>query len=240
MKIAICDDEKEIRELLSNKVRAICPEAEIRMFESGEDMLGFEKKSDIYFLDIQMPGRDGIEIAKQLRGKQQDVLLIFVTAAEEYVFQAFDVEAFHYLVKPFSDEKFAEVLQRAINHVEGQKNKKVPDATAQPRTVLIRTGGRYTKVCVDDIVYAEVLNRKVTLHMKQTQLEYYGKLSDLEKTLGAAFYRVHRAYLIHMKYVVSYDANEVRTPIGTCPMARSKYSEFVKAFLRFMIKEEGM
>ena len=69
-----------------------------------------ENMADIVITDIQMPGMDGMETAKILRQKNEKMVLIFVTAVEEYVFQAFDVAAFHYLVKPFSDEKFEEVV----------------------------------------------------------------------------------------------------------------------------------
>mgnify|MGYP002933456356 CR=1 FL=1 len=60
-----------------------------------------------------MPRKNGMEIARELRRKDKNMFLIFVTALEEYVFQAFDVEAFHYLVKPIEDRKFNEVLQKA-------------------------------------------------------------------------------------------------------------------------------
>ena len=65
-----------------------------------------------------MPGMDGMETAKVLRQDNEDMILIFVTAAEEYVFQAFDVGAFHYLVKPFSNEKLKEVVTKAVHNIK--------------------------------------------------------------------------------------------------------------------------
>ena len=95
MRIAICDDEKNIRELIGNTITKQYPEAEIVFFSSGEELLLSDKHIDILFLDIQMVGRNGMETARELRKKDKNVILIFVTAVEEYVFQAFDVGAFH-------------------------------------------------------------------------------------------------------------------------------------------------
>jgi DNA-binding LytR/AlgR family response regulator len=115
MRIAICDDEKEIRELLASKVKNICPKAKIFLYGTGEELLAETGQPDLLFLDIQMPGMDGMDTARALRKKDQDTILIFVTAIEEYVFQAFDVGAFHYIVKPFCDEKLETVLQKAVS-----------------------------------------------------------------------------------------------------------------------------
>ena len=108
MRIAICDDEQKIREMIAEKVQKRYPAADIHLFRDGEELVCEKKllqgeRYDILFLDIQMPGRDGMEVARWLRDREEKLVIIFVTGAEEYVFQAFDVGAFHYLVKPFSD-----------------------------------------------------------------------------------------------------------------------------------------
>ena len=94
------------------------PDAVIDKYLSGDELIASGSKPDILFLDIQMPGMDGMETAKMLRQDNENMILIFVTAAEEYVFQAFDVGAFHYLVKPFSDEKLKEVVTKAVHNIK--------------------------------------------------------------------------------------------------------------------------
>ena len=128
MCIAICDDEKNIRELIGNKITAQYPEAEIVFYPSGEELLLSDERIDILFLDIQLTGRNGMETARELRKMDKDVILVFVTAAEEYVFQAFDVGAFHYIVKPIDDVKFADVLRRAVEelHLKCMKEQSGP------------------------------------------------------------------------------------------------------------------
>lgn len=117
MRIAICDDEKSVGQILEEKVKKLLPDAVVETYLSGDALISSGCKPDILFLDIQMPGKDGMEIARIVRRINKDMILIFVTAVEEYVFQAFDVGVFHYLVKPFLDDKFEEVVKRAIKTI---------------------------------------------------------------------------------------------------------------------------
>lgn len=230
MRIAICDDEKNIRELIGNKVLKQYPEADIVFFQSGEELLLSDNHIDILFLDIQMSGRNGMETARELRKKDKNVILIFVTAVEEYVFQAFDVGAFNYIVKPIDDTKFADVLCRAVAEWHSQ-NTDVRELEAN--YVMINNGGVHTKVVIEDIVYAEVFNRKVVIHKLDDEIEYYGKMSDLEAVAGDSFFRPHRAYLINFKYVEKYDATTIYLEKGTALMAKQNYPEFVKKYMKY-------
>ena len=233
MRIAICDDEKNIRKLIANKVVKQYPDAEIIFFQSGEELLLSDESIDILFLDIQMSGIDGMETARELRKKDKSVILIFVTAVEEYVFQAFDVGAFNYIVKPINDRKFSDVLHRAVDEWSSQNiNEKEPEE----RYVLINNSGVHTKVILDEIVSAEVFNRKVVIHKLDEEIEYYGKMSDLESLAGDSFFRPHRAYLINFKYVEKYDATTIYLERGTALMAKQNYPEFVKKYMKYIQK----
>ena len=230
MQIAICDDEKNIRELIGDKVKTQFPEAAIDFYSSGDELLLSDKPMDILFLDIQMSGRNGMETARELRKKNKQTIIIFVTAAEEYVFQAFDVGAFHYIVKPIDDEKFTEVLCRAVDELE---EKKLNEKAQEEKHLLINNGGVHIKVKIDDIIYAEVFNRKVVIHKMDETIEYYGKMSDLETLAGDNFFRPHRAYLINFKYVEKYDSTTIYLEKGTALMAKQNYSEFVKKYMKY-------
>ncbi|MBQ2922712.1 MAG: response regulator transcription factor [Tyzzerella sp.] len=230
MRIVICDDEKNIRELIANKVAKQYPDAEIISFQSGEELLLSDKHIDILFLDIQMSGRNGMETARELRKKDKGVILIFVTAVEEYVFQAFDVGAFNYIVKPIDDEKFKDVLHRAVEEL-CSKDKDVRETEAG--YVMINNGGVHTKVIIEDIVYAEVFNRKVVIHKLNDEIEYYGKMSDLEAVAGDSFFRPHRAYLVNFKYVEKYDATTIYLEKGTALMVKQNYPDFVKKYMKY-------
>ena len=187
-----------------------------------------DNEVDLLFLDIQMPGMDGMETAKMLRHDNEDMILIFVTAAEEYVFQAFDVGAFHYLVKPFSDEKFKEVVTKAVHNI-----KRSSRLEKDEKYIMVQTAGSHIKIFLRDIVYAEVYNRKVIIHTRSTDIEYYGKLQELSDMAGTDFFRTHRAYLVHFKYVEKYDATCVTMKNGTALIAKKNYPEFVRRYLKY-------
>ena len=230
MHIAICDDEKNVRELIAKKVTRQYPEAEIVFYKSGDELLLSKNHIDILFLDIQMAGKNGMGTARELRKKGNPVILIFVTAVEEYVFHAFDVEAFHYIVKPIDDAKFYDVLQKAVEKIDSQKSK---IKATEKRYIMIQNNGVHTKVILDEIVYAEVFNRKIIIHKLNDSIEYYGKMSELETLAGENFFRPHRAYLVHFKYVEKYDATMIYLEKGTALMAKQKYPEFVKKYMKY-------
>lgn len=245
--IGICDDEKEIRELLGEKVRNCCPKAELCFYRDGAAVLDAKEKPDILFLDIQMPGLDGMTVARELRKQKSSVVLIFVTGIKEHVFDAFDVGAFHYLVKPFSEEKFYSVLNAAICQIQKEKEgegRHNPLGSAQFRpesrepSFLVKAEGESIRVPLEKLLYAEVYNRKVILHKTDGVLEYYGRISQLEAEVGSGFVRTHRSYLVHMKFVEKYNAQIVCLEDGSqIPIAKKRYPEFVRDYLRYMQRE---
>ena len=228
MRIAICDDEVSMVQILEEKIKKLLPDAVIEKYLSGNELIASGSKPDILFLDIQMPGMDGMETAKMLRQDNENMILIFVTAAEEYVFQAFDVGAFHYLVKPFPDEKLKEVVTKAVHNI-----KRSSRLEKDEKYIMVQTAGSHIKIFLRDIVYAEVYNRKVIIHTRSTDIEYYGKLQELSDMAGTDFFRTHRAYLVHFKYVEKYDATCVTMKNGTALIAKKNYPEFVKQYLKY-------
>ncbi len=231
MRIGICDDQKEVREILSEKIKMLYPAGSLAFYNSGQEVLDAVEPPDILFLDIQMPRLDGMETARRLRKDNGQMILIFVTALEDYVFQAFDVGAFHYLVKPFSDEKFYEVLGKAVEQFEERRTGR--NAKKEPPDLMITAKGKHIMVNLEDIVYAEVFDRKVVIHTMDSDIEYYGKMRELEKRAGDGFYRSHRAYLVNFNYIRKYDATAIWLERGQALMAKQNYREFVKAYLRY-------
>ena len=239
MRIAVCDDEREIREDVGQKIGRFLPEAEVCLYESAEQLLAEKNMPDILFLDIKMSGMSGMELAEKLRSRDKDVTIIFLTALEEYVYRAFDVGAFHYLLKPVDAVKFYEVLKKAADEC-----RRIREAAGQPEecaeaSLTVRNKAWTEKVYLSEIVYLEVFNRKVTLHKMQEKLEFYGRLTELESRLGADFVRCHRAYIVNLRYVRRYDAAGITLENGdSVLMAKTKYAEFVRRYMEYIRRRE--
>ncbi|MDE6208527.1 MAG: LytTR family DNA-binding domain-containing protein [Lachnospiraceae bacterium] len=237
MQIAVCDDEKEIRDMFEEKIRRICPKADLTLYKSGKELLLSEESPDIVLLDIQMPGKNGMETARELRRNNKKLIIIFVTALEDYVFEAFDVGAFHYLVKPFDDRKFEKVFMDAVAQLEERKELEAVNIKRKVPSLMITTGGKHITVNSEDIIYAEVFDRKIVLHTIYEDIEYYGKMKELEKKVGDGFYRSHRAYLVNFNFIKKYDATTIYLENGQALMAKQNYHEFVKCYLRYNQKK---
>ncbi len=230
MKISVCDDEKRICAILAEKVGKICPDAEIITYVSGKELLDADELPDILLLDIRMPEISGMDVAKILRDRDWRKILIFITGEEDQVFNSFDLQAFHFLVKPVADEKLKEVLDNACKELE-----RYGDISGkQDMYIEIQSGTAHIRINLSQLLYAEVYDRKTILHMKDDSIEYYGQLSALEELVGRDFYRIHRSYLVNMKYVERYDRTSITTLGGdNIPIARREYDGFLKAYMEY-------
>ena len=150
MKIAVCDDDKKVREQMSSMIKRQAPDFDICQYTTGENMISAGIDHDIYFLDIEMGDISGIELAKKIRSEQENSgkrsIIIFVTAFREYMEDAFDVNAFHYLVKPIKEKKFPEVFQRAVKEV-------VTGDERREKYIIVKDGESKRKLLLREIQY---------------------------------------------------------------------------------------
>ena len=243
MKLAICDDEKRIRDIIAESVKVVSEKIEIDFYADAKGFLSASFDSDILFLDIQMPGIDGMGAAKMLRSSGKKTVIVFVTALEDQVFNAFDVGAFNYIVKPFSKAKIIEVFKRAVKQAEDQRlvETAISEQEEAGRTITVKSGGTNTRVILSEVQYAEIYDRRIILHMESSDdIEYYGRISDLENIAGKDFFRVHRAYLVNLGAVKSYDSKYVHMSDADIPVARGKYQELIRAYMSYHTRREGL
>ena len=240
MDIAVVDDEKEIREHICRMIKRQKPESRIRSYATGEELLAEGELSDIIFLDVRLPGMNGIETARNLRKRHEETVLIFLSGIKEYVFDALDLYAFQYLLKPVDEKKFAEVLDRAGKEAGRKKEK---------RELFIKT--RNLTLDQADILYIESRGKKVEIHTVRdcnqwtkfarsqsmdhnasSCIEIYASMEELSGQLGEGFYRCHRAYIVNMAYITEYGSDSIVLTNGdSVYLAKKKYGEFVKAYM---------
>lgn len=228
MRVAICDDEKEICGQLKRLVLRQRADCEVFLFDSGHQLLETRQRFHIILMDIQMEGMSGIETAKALRMKDENAVLIFVTALKEYVFDAFDVSAFHYLLKPVSEDKFRRVFESACRQAQKQEEE-------EGEQIFFRTRVRSFTLQKRDIFYVESRGRKVDIHTAKECVTVYATMNGLAEQLGESFYRCHRGYLVNLSHVAEYEPDRILLRNGEAVfMARDKYAEFISVYMGFL------
>lgn len=234
VRIGICDDEQNmsdtIRAMVSSFFRNKNIEVIILQFSCGEELLRYDKQIDILFLDIQMKGIDGMETARKLRRRKFKGFLIFITVLREMVFQSFEVQPYDYLVKPIEEQYFERMMERLLGSMKN----------ASEENLLIQKGYESRIISIEDIVFCEIIDRKIYLHLASSEvIDYYDRIENLEKKLDHSFFRCHRSFLIHLKYLKGYKNGTAYMENGReIPVSRLRSKEFSNVILQYM-KCEG-
>lgn len=228
--IAICDDEKyildKIKKLVFDFFHRKNVEITVSQFGSGEELLRHNKNIDILFLDIQMDGIDGMETARKMRSQNYKGYLIFITVLKEMVFQSFEVQAHDYLVKPIEEEYFEKTMERLFSAMQNAKD----------ASLLVQKGYESNIIAFDDIVFCEIIDRKIYLHLKTEEvIDYYDRIENLETKLDGRFFKCHRSYLINLSHLKSYK-NGMAYMINDkqIPVSRLRSKEFSSVVLKYM------
>lgn len=225
MKIAICDDEKIFRDQIKSCISEVSRDFKPDEYVCGNDLVNSRVEYDIIFLDIDMPGISGIETAEKLRGLGAEAEIIFLTSHVEFVYEAFKVRAFRFLQKPVEPDKFGEAFRNAVLNCEKEK-------------IVIEYKGQVTEMYIDNIVYIEssgegsfIYDSKGSYCQSPVPLKEWN-----EKLKDHPFYRIHKTYLVSMKYVSTFEKNTLKLVGYTdeFPIARRSISDFRSAYLEFI------
>ena len=226
-KIAICDDLDADRQYVLNMVERWAASAghvvHIDTFSSAENFLfhyAEENDYDILLLDIEMGAMDGVTMAKQLRGNNDTVQIIFITGYSDYILEGYEVAALHYLMKPVKEEKLCSVLDRAVEKLS--KNEKV---------LNFEIGGEMIRVPIYQIRYADVFGNYVTIHAA-SDVTVKMTLGKLEKQLDERFYRAGRSCVVNLTQVSRVTKTEIKLMDGTViPLPRGAYDGINRAII---------
>lgn len=232
IRIAVVDDEKEVlkflMQIISDALQKEEAQFEIASFLKAEDLLAShrEKPFQIVFADLEMPEVDGLHLAKKLRKKDDNVLLIFVTSHEELVFQCFQYEVFYFVRKEFLKSELPKVAVSAYQKVWDHVSK-----------LQLKSKDRLVSVSADDILYFVSANHKVLMHEKDNvQIQVMYTLEKLEKLLPKGrFIRCHAGYIVNCFYIFSINQNEIVLTTGEqIPLSRHRKKEVKTIFQHYL------
>ena len=202
MRIAVCDDEELFRIEFKSVLDKVLINAEydIDTFSGGSSLYEAFLKNpfDLVFLDIEMPGIDGITLAKRLRAVSENVQIVFLTSHIEYALEGYEVNALRYLVKPVDLNKLSEVLK----YIQDKKN--------NSRQIMIKQEGEDIVIDISDVIYMESMDKNVRIVTSKSEYITRYNISDYEEELkNSGFLRIHRGYLISLSKVKKIVKNDV-------------------------------
>lgn len=231
MKIAICDDNLEFLQLFQQTLETQFALRDwiykCEVFQSGESLLKSDL-SDVYavFLDIDMPGLNGLDVARRLRLSHPDIIIVFVTAFIQYAVDGYSVEALRYLIK----DRLVRDLPACLDAI--QEKIFVNEDTIQVQTVSNRMTFR-----VRDIIYVEGTPQRHSIlhHSSSGEIECVGKITDFESTLREkGFVRIQRSYLVNMMYIDNLCSYTATLSNGeTLSVSRKLYREISLAYIKW-------
>ena len=236
MRIAVIEDEKVHRDLMLSYLEKWSGEQdrgeEICSFETAESFwFAYEEDRcfDILFVDIQMPGMNGMELAKKIRERDRNVVIVFTTGITDYLEEGYEVEALHYLIKPLNEEKVRLCLEKAKNRRQ------------EVNYLILHTEEETLKISEESVNYAEARGHSCILGMAgDGELAVKESLSELEETLeDRGFVKCHRSYLCRIGNIHHIGKEEIVFDDGQCiPVSRRLYNEGNKRFIEHFRREK--
>ena len=234
IKIAFCDDDMEVlhqmNELLDPYRVERNEDITYAAFQSPFELLTEIEKGirpDILFLDVVMPGQNGMDVAKEIRQYDTNMKIIFLTSSPEFAVESYSVGAYFYQLKPIWEESFFRLMDAVL--AECEKKKK--------NSLILRSKDGITRIDLQQLEYCEVLGRKLLFHLEDgAVLESAGSLDDLAGQLMqySNFFRPHRSFLVNMEYIQNISSRsikmvndaEIPIPHGKCSEIKNTYMEY--------------
>lgn len=230
MLIGICDDfpaaVENLYEIVENYIHKNRYSVTILKFFCGTDVIHYQDKLDILFLDIEMPEMDGIEVGKQLCKEKSDCKIIIATNREERFKEAFKINAFRFVSKPFEAEEIEETLEDALSSMLGSEQVELYEnrilySIRQKDICYVEAYESYIEVMLRD-------NRKMRRDIS------LGKMQELMDE--RLFYRINRRYLVNMDCIENYDGSVIEFGNLQARIPRVKKKEFERIYKEYRVK----
>lgn len=232
VRIAFCDDDRSVLNQLNTFLGHYCTQRGVEIqhetFQSPLELLaGIEEGAqyDILFLDVIMPGENGIETAEEIRKLDKNVKIIFLTSSTEFAVQSYTVGAYFYQLKPIWEESFFRLMDSALVACEKE----------QADSMILRCKTGIVRIPLDQLEYCEVIRKSVFFHMTSGQVyECVGNMEQISDSLiqHGNFFRAHRSYTVNLDYIAEISSHTVTMNCRVeIPLPRGRYSQIKDAFL---------
>lgn len=230
MKIAIIDDSVTDANVLKDYLHQYSEnsgkEFNIDYYEASIDFLEeFHNQYDVLFLDIEMPGSDGLTVAREIRKKDSSVAIVFVTNMAQFAIEGYKVNAVDFMVKPVGYFVFTDTLEKAINSVSLR-----PDTS-----ILINDPEGLYKISSNEILYIEKSQDKVIFHtMSRDYIERNTIKSIKEKLENKDFGECSSGILVNYEKVRCIMKEEVDVGIAKLPLSRRQKKQFTEDYIKYV------
>lgn len=224
LKIAVVEDEqKEAEQLLLHLdrfSRERGEETQCRWIDNAVDFLeGYQRQYDIIFMDIQLPGIDGMRAAERLRAIDSTVVLIFVTSLAQYAIQGYSVGALDYILKPVNYPALVLKLQRAVSYCHQHRD----------LGIAINTNDGMVRLSESQIKYVEIFNHHIMYHTTQGNYSAYGTLKQVEQALPEkSLFRCNNQCIVNLGYVTKIDGYNAIVDGKAFTISRLRKKDFLK------------
>lgn len=234
MEILICDDDITVIDNIKSMILLYFKDKNIDIniseYTSGAKVLLLDKKFDIAFIDIEMPGASGLEITRYIKNINRNTIVFIITAYEGYLDDAMDLSIFRYISKPVSEERFFKNLNKAMELYN--KNSHI---------IIVDNKSRNYNILTQNIVYATILDKKsVRIILEDREFVSYKSWKYwLKELLGFdCFLRPHYSFIVNSNYITDYDKQsltlKISNDITTIPISRRYYKHFEDDFLKYI------
>lgn len=231
LRILICDDDRSVVEQLQKYIIEFfkygnLKTPEIKSYSNGENLLSDVGSKDIVFLDVEMPGLNGIYVGRELKNQNKNTIIFIITSYVEYLDDAMRFHVFRYLSKPLDKQRLFQNMKDAIQ-LYNSTNILIPLETKE---------GVYT-CTASEIIYVETVGRIITIYtierdfIVKQNIEYWKNALNLP-----CFFQSHRSFIVNMKYVTDFDHSLIHLYHNqyTAYLTKRKYSQFKDAYFLYL------